>query len=185
MTIQLLDLVAQYQTIKPEIDAAIQGVLESGGFILGPNVSGLEQEVAAYLGVGPRRRRGVGDRCPGAGPACAENRPRRRGDRPGLYLLCHLRGGLSCGGHPGDRGCERRHLRHRRGPDRRPHHPPHQGHHPGPSLRPPGGHGPHHGPGGGERHFCGGRLRPGHGGPLSPRRRHVGPTSGPSATSAA
>ncbi len=51
MTIQLLDLVAQYHTLKPQIDAAIEGVLESGHFILGPNVTGLEQEVAAYLGV--------------------------------------------------------------------------------------------------------------------------------------
>ena len=51
MTIQLLDLVAQYRTIQPQIDAAIQGVLESGGFILGPNVSDFEQEIATYLGV--------------------------------------------------------------------------------------------------------------------------------------
>ena len=49
--IPLLDLTAQYQTIKPEIDAAIQRVLESGHFILGSEVSALESEVAAYLGV--------------------------------------------------------------------------------------------------------------------------------------
>ena len=51
MKIPLLDLVAQYHTIKEEMDAAVLGVLESGRFILGPNVTALEQEVAVYLGV--------------------------------------------------------------------------------------------------------------------------------------
>lgn len=49
--IPLLDLVAQYNTIKPEIDAAIQEVLGSAKFILGPNEKTFEQEVADYLGV--------------------------------------------------------------------------------------------------------------------------------------
>jgi dTDP-4-amino-4,6-dideoxygalactose transaminase len=49
--IPLLDLVAQYNTIKPEIDAAIQDVLNSGKFILGPNEHALEEEISAYLGV--------------------------------------------------------------------------------------------------------------------------------------
>ena len=51
MSIPLIDLVAQYRTIQPGIDKAIHQVLESGRFILGPNVAALEQEVAAYLGV--------------------------------------------------------------------------------------------------------------------------------------
>lgn len=51
MNIPLLDLVAQYHTIKDEMDQAVLGVLESGRFILGPNVSALEKEVAEYLGV--------------------------------------------------------------------------------------------------------------------------------------
>jgi len=49
--IPLIDLVAQYNTIKPEIDAAIQDVLAQGKFILGPNEKAFEQEVADYLGV--------------------------------------------------------------------------------------------------------------------------------------
>jgi len=49
--VPLLDLVAQYQTIKPEIDAAIQRVLDSGYFILGEEVTALENEVGNYLGV--------------------------------------------------------------------------------------------------------------------------------------
>src|SRR5512132_4076913 len=54
--IPLVDLTAQYHSIQAEIDNAIHQVLESGHFILGPNVTALEQEVAAYLGV----RHGVG-----------------------------------------------------------------------------------------------------------------------------
>ena len=51
MRIPLIDLVAQYRAIQPEIDEAVHQVLESGRFILGPNVAALEQEVATYLGV--------------------------------------------------------------------------------------------------------------------------------------
>src|SRR5690349_8650155 len=51
MRIPLADLVAQYRTIQPEIEEAVRQVLESGQFILGPNVAALEQEVADYLGV--------------------------------------------------------------------------------------------------------------------------------------
>ena len=43
-----LDLKAQYRTIKSEIDTAIQRVMESQHFILGPEVEGLEKEIAAY-----------------------------------------------------------------------------------------------------------------------------------------
>ena len=49
--IPLLDLKAQYESIRDEIDEAISGVLESASFILGPNVKALEQEVAEYIGV--------------------------------------------------------------------------------------------------------------------------------------
>lgn len=45
-----LDLKAQYRTIKPEIDQAIQRVMDSQQFILGPEVEALEKEVAAYTG---------------------------------------------------------------------------------------------------------------------------------------
>ena len=49
--IPLVDLVAQYHSIQSEIDTSIHQVLESGQFILGTQVSSLEKEVAAYLGV--------------------------------------------------------------------------------------------------------------------------------------
>ena len=48
--IPLLDLKAQYHSIKPEIDAAIAGVLESSQFVLGAEVAAFEEEFAAYCG---------------------------------------------------------------------------------------------------------------------------------------
>ncbi len=51
MKVGQLDLVAEYQSLKPEIDAAIQRVLESGTFIMGPEVAAFENEMAAYLHV--------------------------------------------------------------------------------------------------------------------------------------
>jgi dTDP-4-amino-4,6-dideoxygalactose transaminase len=49
--IPLVDVKAQYEPLLPRIRAAIDGVLESGDFILGPNVAAFEREAAAYLGV--------------------------------------------------------------------------------------------------------------------------------------
>ena len=45
-----LDLKIQYQSIKPEIDAAIAGVLERGQFVLGSEVAAFEQEFATGCG---------------------------------------------------------------------------------------------------------------------------------------
>jgi dTDP-4-amino-4,6-dideoxygalactose transaminase len=50
ISVPYLDLKAQYQSIKSEIDAAIAGVLESCQFILGSEVASFEQEFAAYCG---------------------------------------------------------------------------------------------------------------------------------------
>src|SRR5579864_7483915 len=47
-----LDLKAQYRSIKPEIDAAIARVLDSGQFVLGSEVASFEEEFAAYCGAG-------------------------------------------------------------------------------------------------------------------------------------
>ncbi|HSM83265.1 MAG TPA: DegT/DnrJ/EryC1/StrS family aminotransferase, partial [Nodosilinea sp.] len=51
MQIPILDLKPQYQTIKADIQAAIDQVLESGQFILGPTVQAFETAAAEYLGV--------------------------------------------------------------------------------------------------------------------------------------
>ena len=47
---QFRDLHAQYEALKPEIDAGIQAVIESTGFILGKPVAELEEQLAAYVG---------------------------------------------------------------------------------------------------------------------------------------
>ena len=49
--ISLVDLTAQYHSIKEEIDAAVLSTLESGHFILGPQVTKFEESIATYLGV--------------------------------------------------------------------------------------------------------------------------------------
>ncbi len=49
--IPLLDLTAQYASIRGEIEEAVRRVFESQQFILGPDVAALEHDVAAYCGV--------------------------------------------------------------------------------------------------------------------------------------
>lgn len=49
--IQMVDLVGQYQKIKPEVDAALQRVIDTAAFINGPEVKEFEKEFAGYLGV--------------------------------------------------------------------------------------------------------------------------------------
>ncbi|MCS7048544.1 MAG: DegT/DnrJ/EryC1/StrS family aminotransferase [Verrucomicrobiae bacterium] len=50
MQVPLLDLKAQYATIREEVRKALDEVCESQHFILGPEVEKLEQNVAAYSG---------------------------------------------------------------------------------------------------------------------------------------
>jgi dTDP-4-amino-4,6-dideoxygalactose transaminase len=49
--VPFLDLNSQYRAIKPEIDAAVIAVLESGQFVLGRAVEEFERAFAAYCGV--------------------------------------------------------------------------------------------------------------------------------------
>jgi len=49
--IPLVDVKAQYDPLLPRLREAIEGVLTSGEFILGPNVAAFEREAAEYLGV--------------------------------------------------------------------------------------------------------------------------------------
>jgi UDP-2-acetamido-2-deoxy-ribo-hexuluronate aminotransferase len=47
---EFIDLKSQYQRLKPQIDAAIQRVLDHGQYILGPEVAELEEKLVAYTG---------------------------------------------------------------------------------------------------------------------------------------
>lgn len=56
MKVPLVDLNAQHAELRGRLDAALKEVVDSGRFILGPNVQALEQEIAERCGV----RYGVG-----------------------------------------------------------------------------------------------------------------------------
>ncbi len=47
---QFRDLKAQYQHLKPQMDAAMQSVVDSAAFVFGGEIGKLEQELAAYTG---------------------------------------------------------------------------------------------------------------------------------------
>lgn len=48
--VPFVDLKAEYESLKPEIDAAIASVIQSGVFIQGPEVASLEKELAEFVG---------------------------------------------------------------------------------------------------------------------------------------
>ncbi len=48
--VPLCDILGQYQSLQPEIDAAVLRVLRSGQAILGPEVAAFERETADYCG---------------------------------------------------------------------------------------------------------------------------------------
>ncbi|MGD8348254.1 MAG: DegT/DnrJ/EryC1/StrS family aminotransferase [Gammaproteobacteria bacterium] len=50
MTIPMVDLKGQYQSLKDEIDSAILQALDETRFILGPNVQAFDSEAGEYLG---------------------------------------------------------------------------------------------------------------------------------------
>ena len=50
MKVPLLDIKEQNEALRPEIEAALNRVLDTNGFILGAEVVALEQELAAYCG---------------------------------------------------------------------------------------------------------------------------------------
>lgn len=51
MNVPLLDLTEQYRSIQAQLDEAVARVSATQGFIMGPEVDALEQELADYLGV--------------------------------------------------------------------------------------------------------------------------------------
>ena len=67
-------------------------MLDSGTFILGPNVRAFEEEAAAYLGVPADGRRRQRNRRARARARRAGDRARRRGDLPRVHVLRDRRG---------------------------------------------------------------------------------------------
>ena len=51
MPIPMVDLVAQYRDLQPQLEPALLKALTAAQFILGPNVQAFEKEAAEYLGV--------------------------------------------------------------------------------------------------------------------------------------
>ena len=51
MKVPLCDLAQQAKGLKPELMEAVDRVVTSGRYILGPEVEAFEEEVAAYMGV--------------------------------------------------------------------------------------------------------------------------------------
>ena len=51
MSVPMVDLKIQYDSLREEIDRAVAGVLQSTHFILGPHGKALEETIAAYHGV--------------------------------------------------------------------------------------------------------------------------------------
>ena len=47
----MVDLITQYQKIKPQVDSAILNIMENAQFINGPEVVGFQKELEDYLGV--------------------------------------------------------------------------------------------------------------------------------------
>ncbi len=50
LNLQMVDLKTQYQRLKPEIDAAVQEVMESCAYINGPTVKSFKAHMESYLG---------------------------------------------------------------------------------------------------------------------------------------
>ena len=100
MHVPLLDLKAQYATIRTEIEEAVRDVLESQHFILGPKVSECEALIARYS----RSAHAVGvSSGSDALLVCLmaeRDRPRRRGANHALYVLATARAIARVGARP-------------------------------------------------------------------------------------
>jgi UDP-2-acetamido-2-deoxy-ribo-hexuluronate aminotransferase len=64
MSIPFIDLKAQYQALKPQIQTRIDAVLEHGQYIMGPEVKELEGKLATLT---RQRHRGFAHESYGAG----------------------------------------------------------------------------------------------------------------------
>ena len=140
MTIPMTDLKVQYQSIKDEIDAAIRGVVESGQFILGPEVKALEDEVSAYCGT--KHAVGVAsgtDALLLALLACDVG-PGDEVITTPFTFIATVESVIKCGARPVLVDIDSRTFNIERGADIIKNHQPHPGGPAGPSIRSAGGH---------------------------------------------
>ena len=142
VAVPALDLKAQYQSIRDEIDAGRPAGHREPDVRPGPRGRAARGRGGRLLRRGPRDRLRVGDRCPAPAPDGAGDRAGRRGHHDALHLLRHGRLDLADRRPAGLRRHRARHLQHRPRADRGGHHAADPGDHPGPPLRPDGRHGP-------------------------------------------
>src|SRR2546422_187664 len=94
--IPAVDPAAAYLGLKREIDAAVERVLASGRYIGGPEVDGLERELATFCGVphavAVARRRGIGV----IEDACQAHGARYRGHGGGAARMAGALGDAGC-----------------------------------------------------------------------------------------
>ena len=134
--IPMLDLSYEIDALWDDLNAAIQRVLRSGQFMMGPEVEAFEREVAAYLGVqyavgvnSGTDALVIGLRALGIGP----------GDEvvtTPFSFFRHRRSGLRCWRDACVCRCRPQNLQSRARTGFRKHHPPYQSHPAGPPLRP-------------------------------------------------
>ncbi len=141
LAVPALDLKAQYQSIRDEIDAVVRRVIESQYFILGPEVAEFEAEAATYCG----SKHAVG--CASGSDALLLPLM-ALGIGPGdevvttPYSFFATAGAVwRLGAQARVRRHRARHVQHRPVPDRRRDHAEDEGDHPRPPLRPVGRHG--------------------------------------------
>ena len=93
VTVPLLDLNAQYSPLRTALLDAVTRVCDSQRFIGGPEVEGLERELAAYLETPHAHRHVVGHRRAGGGADGPRHRSGRRGHHADLFVLRDRRRG--------------------------------------------------------------------------------------------
>ena len=86
MRVELVDLAAQYQSIRGEIDGAIQRILDNTSFILGDEVRDVRGGLGPARGGRRGRRRELRHGRARALPAGAGHRSGRRGDHDGAHV---------------------------------------------------------------------------------------------------
>ncbi len=143
--IPILDLKVQYDALRDEIAEAINRVLESSQFVLGPDVAALEREVAAFCDCAHGVGVASGTDALRLALAALDIGPGDEVITTPFTFVATANTISHSGATPVFVDIERRHVQHRPGGCCRCGHAAHQGHRAGASLRPAGRHGCDHG----------------------------------------